>query len=131
MVKAKVLTSILLTLITFVVNSVFLTLYFSALMLDSLSKLTIHVDAVKIALPGTIILSVFVFLTPIMPRLMSLGPLSSSIDIGVSVAAVIWVVLTRRYSKTSWLGAILISAGAAIICIFVIFFVYILLLLLE
>lgn len=125
------LTAILLTLITFIVNSAFLTLYFSALMLDSMSKLTIHMDALKIALPGTILLSIFVFLTPLMPRFMPLGPLSSSIDIGVSAAAVIWVVLTRRYSKTSWLSAILISAVAAIICIFVIFFAYCFLLFLE
>lgn len=125
------LTAILVTLITFVVNSVFLILYFSAVMLDSLSKLTVHMDAVKIALAGTIILSIFVFLAPLMPLLMPLGPFSSSIDIGISAAAITWVALTRRYARTSWLGAILISAVAAIICIFVIFFAYFFVLLLE
>lgn len=125
------LTALLLTLITFVVNSAFLILYFSAVTLDSLSKRTVHMDALKIAFPGTITLSIFVFLAPIMPHFMPLGPLSSSIDIGISTAAVIWVVLTRRYCRTGWLGAILISSVAAIICIFVTFFAYFSLLLLE
>jgi len=126
-----VLTAILLTLITFVVNSVFLILYFSAIMLDSLSKLTVHIDALKIALPGTILLTIFVFLAPTMPSFMPIGPLSSPIDIGVSAAAVIWIVLTKRYSKTSWLNAILISAAPAIVCLFVILFVHAFLLLLA
>lgn len=118
------LTALLLALISFVVNSVFLTLYFSALMLDQLSKLTVHIDALKIVLPGTILLSIFVFLTPLMLRFMPLGPLSSSIDIGVTAAGVIWVVLTKRYCETSWLGTIVIAAVAAIICLFVLSFVY-------
>lgn len=116
--------ALLLALITFVVNSVFLTLYFSALMLDSLSKLTIHTDALKITLPGTILLSIFVILTPTIPALMPLGPLSSSIDIGVTAAAVIWIMLTRRYCETGWLTTIMITAVAAMMCVFAIFFVY-------
>jgi len=118
-----VLTAILLTLITFALNSIFLMFYFSAVVLDSLSKRTIHMDAVKIALPGTVLLSVFVFLTPIMPNLMPLGPLSSSMDMGISAATVVWVVLTRRYCETSWLGSIVIVAVAAIFCLLVVGFV--------
>lgn len=117
------LTALLLALISFAVNSVFLTLYFSASLLDSLSKLTIHIDALKITLPGTILLSIFVFLNPLMPRFMPLGPLFSSIDIGISAAALIWVVLTRRYCETSWLGAIMITAIAVVMCLFFITFV--------
>jgi len=54
---------------------------------------------------------------------MPLGPLSSSIDIGISAAAVIWVVLTKRYCDTGWLGAIMVTAVGAIPCIFVVTFV--------
>lgn len=123
MVSTNLSTAFLLALIAFVVNSVFLVFYFSALMLDSLSKRTIHIDALKIALPGTILLSAFIFLTPLIPRLMPFGPLSSSIDMGISAAAVVWIVLTKRYCETGWLGAIFVTAVGAIPCIFVVSFV--------
>lgn len=122
-VSPNLSTALLLALIAFGANSAFLTFYFSAIMLDSMSKRTIHIDALKIALPGTILLSIFIFLTPVIPRLMPLGPLSSSIDIGLSAAAVTWVVLTKRYCDTGWLGAIMVAAVGAIPCIFVVTFV--------
>jgi hypothetical protein len=80
-------------------------------------------DALRIALPGTTLLSIFVFLTPLIPPLIPLGPLSSSIDIGLSAAAVVWVVLTKRYCETGWLGAIMVTAVGAIPCIFFVTFV--------
>ncbi|UCE44109.1 MAG: hypothetical protein JSV57_01035 [Candidatus Bathyarchaeota archaeon] len=117
------LAELLLALITFVINSVFLTFYFSAVMLDRLSKRTLHVDALKIALPGTIIFSIFISLSPLVPPLTAYGPLSSSIDIGITAAAIVWVVLTKRYCESGWLSTIVVVAVAAVLCVIFMTFV--------
>ena len=115
-------------LLTFVTNSTFLILYFSTLIGYS-SKLTLHKEAFKIALPGTFLSSIFIFLDPWLPRFFPFGPLSSSIDISISSSIILWTVLTRRYCETDWLSSIVISFVAAIIYAIVMFFIYCFLLL--
>ena len=108
-------------LLIFFVNSVVLILFFSFLM-GHTSKLTIYADACKIALPGTTLSFIFTLLNPFLPRFFSFGPLSAPIDIGISVALVMWVILVRRYLETSLLSAIIIAVMAVIIYLILMFF---------
>lgn len=125
---------VVLALLTFFVNSVVLIVYFSFLM-GYTSKLTIYADACKVALSGTTLIFIFILLDPFLPRFMSFGPLSSSMDIGISLAVVVWVILIRRYFETSLSSNIMIAVIAAIIYMMVMFFTvalyYFLVLLLE
>lgn len=114
--------ALLLASITFVINSVFLTFFFSAIMLEDTSKLAIHKDALKITLPGTILVAISLALDPLLPNLMPEGPFSSSMDIGVTIAGVIWIVLTRRYCQVKLYEAILLAVAAAIMYLFVFLF---------
>ncbi len=114
-------------LLTFVTNSTFLILYFSTLIGYS-SKLILHKDAFKIALPGTFLSSILIFLDFLLPRSFLFGPLSSSIDIGITSSIILWTVLTRRYCKTDWLSTIVISFVAAILYVIVMLFIYLFLL---
>ncbi len=114
------LVNTILAVVTFVTNSVVLILYYSTL-ISYTSKLTIHKDACKITLPGTILGAVFIFLDPFLPRFIPIGPLHQPIDLGISLSIVIWVVLTQRYCETSWLSAILITFVAVIIYVFILF----------
>jgi len=110
-------------LLTFATNSTFLILYFATLIGYS-SKLTLHKDAFKIALPGTFLSSILIFLDFWLPRFSLFGPLSSSIDIGITGSIILWTVLTRRYCKTDWLSTIVISFVAAILYVIVMLFIY-------
>lgn len=125
------LTQLLIALVTFTANSVVLSLFFSVIVLERSSGVAVHRDALKITLPGTILASIFIFLNPVLPSLMSLGPFSSPIDVGISVAGIIWVALTRRYCETDWLSAIVVTVLAVIIYTFVMLFAHILVLFLA
>lgn len=109
--------------LTFVVNSIFLILYFSTLISYS-SKLTLHRDTFKIALPGTFLISFFIFFDPWLPRFFSFGPLSSPINVGISSSMILWTVLTRHYCETDWISAITLSFVATIMYTFTMLFVY-------
>lgn len=115
-------------LLTFVTNSTILILYFSTLIGYS-SKLTVLKETLKLALPGTFLISIFIFFGPWLPRLFPFGPLSSPIDIGISSSIILWTVLARHYCETDWLSAFVVSFVAAIMCTLIIFFVYLFLLL--
>lgn len=115
-------------LLTFVINSTLLILYFSTIIGYS-HKLTLHKEAFKIALPGTFLTSILIFLNSWIPKLLPVGPLSSSIDIGISGSIILWTILTRRYCETDWLSTIAISFVASMMYIIVMLFVYLLLLL--
>ena len=91
-------------------------------MLEDTSKLAIHKDALKITLPGTILVAISLALDPLLPNLMPEGPFSSSMDIGVTIAGVIWIVLTRRYCQVKLYEAILLAVAAAIMYLFVFLF---------
>ncbi len=117
------LTTLLLALTTFIINSLFSTLYFTAAIFDHMSKKTIHKDALKITIPGTILSFVFTLLNPFVPSFMTIGPFSSLIDIGITITVLVWVLLIRRYGETSWLEAIMIAALPAIMYIIILFLV--------
>lgn len=120
--EEEVLKALLLALITFVINSVLLTLFFSTIMLEDTSKLAIHRDALRITLPGTILAAFSLALDPLLPNLMPEGPFSSSMDVGVTIAGVIWIVLTRRYCQVKLHEAMLLAVAAVIMYLFVFLF---------
>lgn len=112
----------LFALLTFAINSIFLVLYFSTVMSYS-SKFTLFKEAFKIALPGTFLISIFIFIDPMLPRIFPSGLLSSPTNIGVIGALILWAVLTRRYCETDWLSTITISFVAAIFHALLMFFI--------
>lgn len=116
------LKTLLLALITFLIDSVFLTLLFSAIMLEDPSELAIQRDALKITLPGTSLAAVSTVLNSLLPGLTSIGPFSSSMDIGISIAGIIWIMLTRRYCRIGLLEAVMLAVVAVVFCLFVFLF---------
>lgn len=122
---------LLLSLTTFIANTTILTLYFSAVVLDFRAKAIIHRDGFKIAFSGTAPSSILIFLSPMLPVFMPVGPFSSPIDIGISVAGIIWLTLTRRYCKTDWVSALIVVAVAVVIYTFIMLFITSFLLLLA
>lgn len=95
-------------LLTFVINSTFLILYFSTVISYDPSKLTFHKEAFKIALPGTFLLSVCVFFDLLLPSARA-GPFLNPINIGVISSTILWALLTRHYCKIEWLSTIIVS----------------------
>jgi hypothetical protein len=114
---------LLLSLLTFIANTALLTVYFSAIIIGHTGKSTIHRDAFKIVLPGTILGSAFILLAPTIPALTRIGPISSPIDLGVTTMGIIWMTLTKRYCETSWLSSFLITVVAVIIYVTIMFFI--------
>jgi len=110
-------------LLTFGINSTLLILYFSTIIGYS-SKTTLHKDAFKIALPGTIVSSIFIFFNPLLPTVSPFSPFSTLINIGINSSIILWTLLTRRYCGTGWLSAIVISFVAWVINTLVMFFIY-------
>jgi hypothetical protein len=99
-------------LLTFVINSTFLILYFSTVISYDPSKLTLHKEAFKIALPGTFLITVCIFLDPLLPSARA-GLFLSPINIGIISSIILWAVLTRHYCEIEWLSTIIVSFVAA------------------
>ena len=110
-------------LLTFVVNSIFLILYFSTVISYDPSNFTLHKDAFKIALPGTFLISVCIFFDPLLPRIFPSGLLSSPINIGIISSIILWAVLTRHYCEIEWLSATIVSFVATLMYALIMFFI--------
>lgn len=99
---------LLLVIMSFPVNLTILTLYFSQVMLHRASKRIFHREAFKISLLGTVIGTAFLFLTPYFP------PSIPSMDIGVGVIVIVWILLIRRYCWLGWLESVFVASVPAI-----------------
>lgn len=100
---------ILLLLVSFVVNLTFLTFYFSQLMLHHASKELFLGEAFIMSLLGTSVGTLFLFLTPYFPASIP------SMDVGVAVVVIVWILLIRRFYGSGWLETVFVTSVPAII----------------
>jgi len=104
----------LLLVISFVVNLTILTFYFSQLMLHHASKQLFVAEAFLMSLLGTSVGTVFLILTPYLPASIP------SMDLGIGVVVIVWILLVRRFYGSGWLETVFVTSVPAIMYVVVV-----------